>query len=119
VSTEGNGFSSQTWTVIQCRSMNSATRPFSRKERSGWADSHFEIGEKTPRLLVFLSTNHNRSGRCHSNGALAKILPGGNRFWCNSPTKISPTGREPRQKNGYIPARSNTAKVSKGHVENG
>ncbi|MDG2594937.1 hypothetical protein P7M37_24470, partial [Vibrio parahaemolyticus] len=51
-------------------------------------------------------------------GATAKILLGGNRFWCNTPTKISPTGREPWQKNGYIPARPNTAKVSKGRVEN-
>ncbi|MDF4405595.1 hypothetical protein P3471_23925, partial [Vibrio parahaemolyticus] len=85
--------------------LNQSRSPDLSQEKKGLAGPTLtlRLEEKTPGLLVFLSTNHNRSGRCHSNSALAKILPGGNRFWCNTPTKISPTGREPWQKNGYIP----------------
>ncbi|MDF4386710.1 hypothetical protein P3452_24130, partial [Vibrio parahaemolyticus] len=40
--------------LITRRRVVSLTRPFSRKERSGWADSHFKIGEKTrPGCLYF------------------------------------------------------------------
>jgi len=56
----------------------SLTRPFSRKERSGWADSHFFYFFKPITIVMW---------RCNSNGALAKILPGETGFGVTRPQK--------------------------------